>query len=1026
MLVRIDRIVNIHSSPRNIYQIKYSYIICFSLEVHLNRLFLCLSLLALPLCAQDRAGISGTVTDPSGALVAGAAVEVELAATGFHRAAVTGDSGLYEVAPLGVGVYSLRISKAGFKPVTVTGVDLRYGETRTVDAKLEVGATSDAVAVTATAESLNRTNAEVGGVIESEQIKEIPVSGRDWASLMLLAPGAINYADGSQREIRFSGHSLDDSNFTFDGVDTSGVQEQTQKANARLNIALDSIAEFRVSTANYTAESGAAGGAQINVVSKTGTNEYHGSTFYAVRNDALDARSPFDGATLPPFTLNQFGASFGGPIVKNKAFFYANYEGLRQNLGETFENFVPNAAVRAQVLATSPAMKPIIDAYPIGETPVDAYTDMVSKVATDTVREDAGMLRFDYRFNDTNTTYVRYNIDNAYSDSPSDALGDHEVIPLIPTNLVLEYLRIFSPTVVNEVKFGLNRANYHDWTYGTAPVAVTAANYDGISDTSLDTEVGTTFSYIDNLTWNHGRHTLKFGVDFRRIRLNNSGNTLTTSTIDYPTVTDFINNSADTATYLQGEGVVGNRRTFYQGYAQDEFRVTPTLTLNLGLRYEYYSVAHEILNRSAVVDILGCGGFCPKGTPYYAPNTKDLGPRLGLAWAPAALHGKTSIRSGFGIYYGGNQNDDFSDPAESAVPRYSLASSDFPALAYPLTAFLDPANQLYSPKAIARDRKDLSYNEWDLVVQQQLPQDWMAQVGYTGSEGHHLFDKYTVNLINPLTGTRPLAGFGSFGLKANDGNDNFNALQASLHRRFTRGLLFQMNYMYSHGIADASIGSGESVGFQDMACRACDRSSTNIDVRHTMTANAVYDLPFGHGKQFLQDGTASRIFGGWKFAAIASAQTGLPVNITMTRKAGALLDGNTSGQRPNLVPGVSIYAANPSIDGWFNPAAFSLPASGTWGNLGRYIANGPGMSEIDSSLQKRFRVTERLALNFRAGVYNLLNHPVYSSPSGKIGTLTGNPPSVSGSFGTITSIINTGAVGTGAPRRLEFMFRAEF
>jgi hypothetical protein len=211
-----------------------------------------------------------------------------------------------------------------------------------------------------------------------------------------------------------------------------------------------------------------------------------------------------------------------------------------------------------------------------------------------------------------------------------------------------------------------------------------------------------------------------------------------------------------------------------------------------------------------------------------------------------------------------------------------------------------------------------------------------------------------------------------------------------------------------------------------MACRACDRSSTNIDVRHTMTANAVYDLPFGHGKQFLQDGTASKIFGGWKFATIASAQTGLPVNITMTRKAGALLDGNTSGQRPNLVPGVSIYAADPSINGWFNPAAFSLPASGTWGNLGRYIANGPGMSEIDSSLQKRFRVTERLALNFRAGVYNLLNHPIFSSPSGKIGTLTGNPPSVSGSFGDITSIINTGAVGTGAPRRIEFMFRAEF
>ena len=204
--------------------------------------------------------------------------------------------------------------------------------------------------------------------------------------------------------------------------------------------------------------------------------------------------------------------------------------------------------------------------------------------------------------------------------------------------------------------------------------------------------------------------------------------------------------------------MVGNRRTFYQAYApgrvQDPFE---SHVANVGrLRYEYYSVTHEIHDRSAVVDILGCGGFCPKGTPYYSPNTKDFGPRIGVAWAPDT---HTSIRSGFGIYYGGNQNDDFSDPAESAVPRYSLASSDFPALAYPLVAFLDPANQLYSPKAIARNRKDLSYNEWDFVVQREVAKDFVAQVGYTGSEGHHLFDKYTVNLINGLTGKRPLAAF---------------------------------------------------------------------------------------------------------------------------------------------------------------------------------------------------------------------------------------------------------------------------
>jgi outer membrane receptor protein involved in Fe transport len=996
--------------------------------------FLLLIGLALPLAAQvDYASLNGSVTDPSGALVQGARVAAVSSDTGFRRETTTSAAGTYQLTGLAVGTYAVTISREGFKAVQFKQVELAVGQPRTIDAKLQVGSVAESVEVTATLETLNRTSAEVGGLIEAEQIKEIPVSGRNWASLMLLAPGAVNYSDGSQRNIRFNGHSIDDANYTFDGIDNNGVQEQTQKAETRLNIALDSIAEFRVSTAVYTAESGAAGGVQVQVVSKTGTNQFHGSTFYALRNDALDSRSPFDGVTIPPFTMHQFGANFGGPIKKDKAFFFMNYEGVRQDLGVTEISYVPSAAFRSSVIAKSPVLKPLMDAYPIGQTHLDPTTDQINLVASDTVREDSGMIRFDYRFNDQNTLYARYNIDDVYIDNPTDALGSHNVVPHRPTNAVLAFQHIFSPSTMNEAKVGINRANYHNWSYGIAPVSisVTSANFSGLTNDSLDTEVGTTFSYIDNLTVVRGRHTLKFGANVMRIRLNNSGNTLTTQSLSYASPDDFINNKASSANYLQGEGVVGNRRTFYEGYAQDEWKVTPNLTLNLGLRYEYYSVSHEILNRSAVVDIAGCGGFCPRGTPYYDPNTKDFGPRIGMAWAPAFLHGKTTVRSGFGIYYGGNQNDDFSDPAESYVPRYSLSSTDFPALAYPLTAFLDPKNQLYSPKALDRHRKDLSYNNWDFVIQQELPHDFTGQVSYIGGQGHHLFSKYTINLINPATGKRPLANFGSFGFKTNDGNNNFNTLQASLQRRFIRGMLFQMNYMWSHGIGDASIGSGESLGFQNMACRACDRSSTNIDVRHVMTMNAVYQLPFGKGTKFLNaDGPLSQLVGGWELAGIASARTGLPVNIGVSRSASAMLDGNNSGQRPNLVPGVPIYAANQTINNWFNPAAFSAPANGTWGNLGRYIANGPGAYEIDSSLQKRFRLTEKVAINFRAAAFNLLNHPEYKNPGSSIGSVTGSGSNLSikpsASFGRITGILNTGATGTGAPRRIEFQFRAEF
>ena len=966
---------------------------------------------------QDRAAIRGTITDPSGALVSGAHVELKSPETGLHRETLTGSAGIYEFDSLPVGSYEVSIAQTGFRPVTVTGIVLRYSEIRTLDAQLTVGAVSDRVEVVAALEGLNLANAEVGEVVDTKQMQELPISGRNWAELALLANGAINYSDGSQRNVRFNGHSLDDGNITLDGIDASGIQEQTMKSDTRLAVAIDSIAEFRVTTAVYTAESGAAGGAQINVISKTGTNNLHGSGFYAVRNAALDSRSPFDDSTLPPFTLNQFGASIGGPILKDKLFFFANFEGLNQHLGHTFQNTVPNAAFRAQVLAASPAMAPLVSPYPTGGVPIDGTTNLVTLVKNDSIREDSGLARLDYRITDKDTMFFRYNIDNAYAETPSDALGTRNVVPVIPQNLAVQYQKLISPTLINEVKFGWNHVDYRNWTYGTSPVATSPFSFDGLSSNSLDTEVGTTLSFIDNVTKIVGRHTFKAGIDVRRVMLDNSGNTITTQSITYASDPDFINNAASAATYLQGEGIAHSRHTMYMGYAQDEFKVTPRLTVNLGLRYEFYSVVHELDNHSAVVDITGCRGFCPPGTPYYAPNKKDFGPRLGIAWAPAILHGKTTIRTGFGIYYGANQNDDFSDAAESFVPRYSLTNADFPALSFPLTAFLNPANQLFSPKAIARDRKDQSYDNWDFLIQHDMGQGFIAQAGYVGSKGTHMFDRSTINLLDPVTRLRPLPQFSSFGLKSNTGNDNFNALQAQIHRRFKDGLMLQSNYMWSHGITDASIGAGESVSYQNMSCRACDRSSTNIDVRQYFSTNAIYELPFGKGKAFAQNGLGARVLGGWGLAGIATARTGLPVNFTVSRKAAALPDGNTSSQRPNYVGGQNIYASNQTVADWFNLAAFSVPASYTWGNLGRYIGNGPGAVEFDTSLQRKFKLTEKSKFELRATAYNLANHPIYSNPSGNTS---------SSSFGRITSVINSGATGSGAPRRIEFMLRAEF
>ena len=248
----------------------------------------------------------------------------------------------------------------------------------------------------------------------------------------------------------------------------------------------------------------------------------------------------------------------------------------------------------------------------------------------------------------------------------------------------------------------------------------------------------------------------------------------------YLTDSDFINNKANSGGYLVGEGIVGTRHTAYAGYVQDQFKVNQALTLNMGLRYDFFSVPYEIHNRSAVVDLVNCGGFCPKGTPYFSPLYKDFGPRAGIAYAPQALHGNTVIRAGWGIFYGANQNDDFSDPAESAVPRYDIQSVNGLQLTYPILPFIVPATTPAAPKAIARDRKDQYYENWDFNVQQKLPANFLLQVGYVGGEGHHLWDKITTNLLNPVTQQRYNPAFAAFGVKENNSNNNNNALQVSL------------------------------------------------------------------------------------------------------------------------------------------------------------------------------------------------------------------------------------------------------
>jgi hypothetical protein len=498
--------------------------------VYLFKLLLaaCLACLLWPASGYaqiNAANLNGTVTDPSGASIAAAKVVAVAADTGFQRQTTTASSGVYSITGLPTGTYKLTISASGFTTFESQGIELFVGQTRTVNAQLQVGATTQTVEVHAQAQALESSNAELASVIQPKQVQNIPLNGRDWSTLMTLAGGAVNIGSGGQRSLRFGGEGIDDQNYTYDGIDASGVQEQSQKEGARLAISLESIGEFRVSSSVYTADQGGSMGAQVSVVSKTGTNEFHGSAFEFLRNNVLDARSPFD-AELPPFRLNQFGGSIGGPIQQNRTFFFADYEGLRQVLNTTLIGFVPNAAYRAAVAKTSPALAPFLNSWPIGQTPVDSVTDQYTSVGRNTQREDSGMFRLDHTFTAKTSIFARINIDDALMQTPLDNLGGLDEPMIRPSNYAVQLTHVFSPTIVNELRGGVNRSALHHWGFGTSPassangepgvVNVSVPSFDTPSDTTLDTEVGTTLDVYDDLTIVKGRHTIKMGIGLER------------------------------------------------------------------------------------------------------------------------------------------------------------------------------------------------------------------------------------------------------------------------------------------------------------------------------------------------------------------------------------------------------------------------------------------------------------------------------------------------------------------------------
>ena len=959
----------------------------------------------------SNATLHGTITDAGGGVLPGVTVKLQSRATGRRREAVTNTAGLYVFNFLPAGEYVVTAELSGFKSVRHEDVRLEIGQNRSLDLKLEVGRLEETVTVEGTAPLLDRTSPSIGTVIQSSQLKELPLAGRHWAGLMLLAPGAINTGDGTHLSTRFVGRARDDNNWTYDGIDATGVKDPRQDSAARLIISSESIAEFRVGSTLYSAESGAAAGGQVQLISKTGTNQFRGTVYDFIRNDAFDARPYGTVGELPPFRLNQFGGNIGGPLVPQRTFFFFNYEGLRQRQTQSFTRFVPSQAFRNSVV---PALAAVVAKYPAGtratsDPNIDEW-NVTQKFIAD---EDAPSFRVDHRFSNSTTMFGRYNFDNADIISPTDT--GFTTNKLRPSNFTLQVQRVFSSTVVNELKFGYNASLRESLRLGPSEEQIGVPGFVALTGPQQIIEDGRTFSLLNDLGIVRGRHNVKIGGEVRRIYVDvGEGNT---TSLSYSSRPNFQVNRLESFSIVDFP-VVQGQRWWYFGYIQDDIKWKPNLTINAGLRYEYYSVVKEKDDRGKVWR-MSCGGFCPPGTPWYNPDKNNFAPRVGFSWSPARFNDMTVIRGGFGVFFGPGQNDDVFAPIDNAGSRISLERATVPILSYPIDPFLGLAGTIgNSPRAVDENRVDQYAEHYSLSIQQALPWRLVGQIGYVGNQGHHMLDRSFVNLIDPATGRRPLPQFGRVDTKSSGSSTNFNGLQLSLQRSFQSGFLVGAQYMWSHALDEGSLGGGESTAPQNVSCRSCEYGNTNQDIRHTLTVNWVYELPFGANRQYLQDGVMQHIFGGWNFSGLLQARTGRPLTISVNRSTADLPDGNNSGQRPDLVPGVSPYPSNQTPDQWLNIEAFAVPARGTWGNSPRNFLRGPDLFQVDFALQKRFMFGGTRNVEFRWEAFNAFNRRNLANPNTN---LSSGPAS----FGRITGPLNL-AYGTGTARQMQFMLRLNF
>jgi hypothetical protein len=974
--------------------------------------------------AQTAGEITGQVLDPSEAVIPNAAVTAANSATGAVRTAQTDSQGHYGLTNLPVGTYSITAAHEGFQQLRQTGVVLNVATTVTLNLTLMVGSVKQEVVVTSDAPIIDKADASTGTVLDNREVSELPINGRDYARFSLLTPGAI-FRSNYIADLTFNGLHSVHNQFSIDGIDASRV-DQPYMANgfergARLLTgSLDTIEEFNVQTSDYSAAYGRAAGSYINIATKSGTNDFHGTAYEYFRNNILDARNFFaTTGPAPELRFNDFGGNIGGPIRKKKTFFFLNYEGSRQRIGITGSGTVPSALERSEVESTSPQLVPILNMFPIGTSAgPDQFTDNYTTTHVLDVREDTASIRFDQVFSSHDSAFVRVNVNDSDVHGPlfgvvpsSLGVDDHQIVPVRTTNVAIHEEHVFSEGMVNDFLAGMQR--WVSQINQAEPLPLTTVvGYSVIPGTrgnSLDNS--TSFQYGDTMSKVKGRHVLTWGGTIYRIWVNT--NSTATPAMQFNSPRGFVNDQLSTVTIVNATPGNGVRATQIGVFVDDKFQALPTLSLDLGLRYDIETVPHDSRYATQPYDTR-TGTLGPPGDPYFAINNKDFGPRAGIAWSPTE---RLVIRSGYGIYFQDYPVGFSQLVSGNTVPgNVTLLQQQVPNLAYPYVPFLSQAATPPPPNVngFPWHKPDTYSNQWNLSVADRFSQNMSFQVAYVGNHGVNLSRKEGINYFDPTLGARPNQNFGNITLQTNSGFSSYNALQLSFIRRAGKaGLSFQANYTFGHAIDDVQDPSVSASDPQNLNNIQAERGNSSGDVRQNFTFNLLYDVPLGEGHRFLSSGFGSKLASGWRVSTLGILRTGVADTVYIgTNTFG---NGDFINQRPDCVAGVSPYANPKTITDWLNPEAFSMPKAGTFGNCGRNTIYGPSFRNVDFSMLKETKLGET-RLEFRAEFFNIFNHPAFAQPDTTFGT-----PGFGEIFNTLGSTL-----GGGTSRQIQFALKFSF